>query len=214
MTNMSRVRAGTTLLALTLTVATGAALAAAPPRRSDPSAARRGSVIGYRKIAVLSRRAVAAELAQARIAPGDPVLGASQVRSGIAVYRVVYRTAGPSGTVPASGLVAFPTLRSARLGLVDYGHGTTATRADVPSAFGLRDGLGIEGRWTAELFASAGFAVTLPDYLGMGISRCGRNTRWRARRFPRQSTCSGRLGHSRASPATGSPVVCSSRCGW
>ena len=81
------------------------------------------------------------------------------------VGRMVYRTAGLSGeTVPASGRIAFPTRRDRRLALVDYGHRTTATRDDVPSAFGLRDGLGIEGRWTSELFASAGFAVVLPDY--------------------------------------------------
>ena len=39
----------------------------------------------------------------------------------------------------------------------------------MPSSFGLdaaRDG--IEGRWSAELFASAGFAVAEPDYVGMG----------------------------------------------
>jgi Secretory lipase len=134
---------------------------------------RSGALVSFRRIAVLSRHAVAAELAAARMAPGDPALGAGQVRSGVAAYRVVYRTTGLSGgTVLASGLVAFPTGKARRpLSLVDNGHGTTATRADVPSAFGLRNGLGIEGRWTSELFASAGFAVVLPDYLGMGVSR-------------------------------------------
>ena len=138
-----------------------------------PRQTARGALVSFRRIAVLPRRAVAAELAAARIAPGDPALGATQVRSGVAAYRVVYRTSGLSGgTVLASGLVAFPTRGAGRrLSLIDYGHGTTATRGDVPSAFGLRDGLGIEGRWTAELFATAGFAVVLPDYIGMGVSR-------------------------------------------
>ena len=73
--------------------------------------------------------------------------------------------------VPASGLIAFPTGATARLAMVDYGHGTTASRDDVPSSFGMDGGLGIEGRWSAELFASAGFAVALPDYLSLGVSR-------------------------------------------
>jgi hypothetical protein len=130
-----------------------------------------GSLISYHRVAVLSRRAVAIELRDARIAPGAPALGARAVRSGVGAYRVVYRTRGPSGgMVPASGLVAFPTGATARMAMVDYGHGTTASREDVPSSFGMDGGLGIEGRWSAELFASAGFAVALPDYLGLGVS--------------------------------------------
>jgi hypothetical protein len=149
------------------------AAASPPAARAAAGRAKSGSLVSYRRIAVLSRRAVAAELREARISPRDPALGAANVRAGITAYRVVYRTAGPAGTmVVASGLVAFPTIGAGhRLSLVDYGHGTTATRDDVPSAFGSRDGLGIEGRWTAELFASAGFAIALPDYLGMGVSR-------------------------------------------
>jgi hypothetical protein len=113
---------------------------------------------------------VAAELRNARLGPGDPALGAGAVRYGIVAYRVVYRTVDAAGRpTRASGLVAFPTTRARELPLVDYGHGTTAYKLDVPSSFGLdanRDGL--EGRWSSELFASAGFAVAEPDYLGMG----------------------------------------------
>ena len=97
------------------------------------------------------------------------MLGGGAVRYGVAAYDVRYRTVNATGQpVVASGLVAFPEGGPATLPLVSYGHGTTATRIDVPSTFGLGPAQDMQGRWTAELFASAGFAVTLPDYVGMG----------------------------------------------
>ena len=127
-------------------------------------------LISATPIARLSERSVAAELRNARLGPGDPALGAGAVRYGIVAYRVLYRTVDAAGQpTRASGLVAFPTSRARELQLVDYGHGTTAYKLGVPSSFGLdanRDGL--EGRWSSELFASAGFAVAEPDYIGMG----------------------------------------------
>jgi Secretory lipase len=161
------------LRALLLVLVTGmaaGALCLAGSADGRPSAGR-GSLISVHQVARLSRASVAAELAGARIGPGDPALGAEAVRSGIVAYRVVYRTVSLNGGLTrASGLIVFPDVPRSMLPLVEYGHGTTATRADVPSAFG-RGGDGIEGRWTSELFASAGFAAALPDYLGMGVSR-------------------------------------------
>jgi hypothetical protein len=150
------------------------AWAAAPPAAAaggPPASTGSGPVlIKATPIARLSERSVAAELRNARLGPGDPALGAGAVRYGVVAYRVLYRTVDAAGRpTRASGLVAFPTGRTGKLPLVDYGHGTTAYRLDVPSSFGLdanRDGL--EGRWSSELFASAGFAVAEPDYIGMG----------------------------------------------
>jgi hypothetical protein len=148
----------------------GAAPAAAQAARRPAPAGQGGVLISATPIARLSRQSVAAELRNARLGPGDPALGAGAVRYGVAAYRVIYRTRTATGRpTRASGLVAFPLGGSRQLRLVDYGHGTTAYKPDVPSSFGLdasRDGL--EGRWSAELFASAGFAVAEPDYVGMG----------------------------------------------
>ena len=147
------------------TAASSAAAAGRPPASAGPNV-----LIKATPIARLPERSVAAELRHARLGPGDPALGAAAVRSGIVAYRVLYRTVNAAGQpTRASGLVAFPAGRTGNLSLVDYGHGTTAYKLDVPSSFGLdanRDGL--EGRWSSELFASAGFAVAEPDYLGMG----------------------------------------------
>jgi hypothetical protein len=113
---------------------------------------------------------VAAELRNARDEPGTPALGAGMVRYGIDAYRIVYQTVNATGRpVRASGLVVFPAVGRRQLRLVSFAAGTSTYKLNVPSTFGLdaaRDGL--EGRWSSELFASAGFAVAEPDYVGMG----------------------------------------------
>lgn len=160
-------------LALVSALGLSAWAAASPAATADRQPAPTGPglvLIKATPIARLSERSVAAELRNARLGPGDPALGAGAVRYGVVAYRVLYRTVNAAGQpTRATGLVAFPAGRTGKLLLVDYGHGTTAYKLDVPSSFGLdaeRDGL--EGRWSSELFASAGFAVAEPDYVGMG----------------------------------------------
>jgi pimeloyl-ACP methyl ester carboxylesterase len=63
----------------------------------------------------------------------------------------------------ASGLVVLPVGGPRRLPTIDYEHGTRAYRGGVASVIG--DNGDREG---AELFASAGYAVVAPDYLGLG----------------------------------------------
>ena len=165
----------TTLVALVLAWAIilatgGAASASSLPTRGPGAALRRGRLVSATGLQRLSRSSVASELAGARLAPGDPALGARAVRDGIAAYRVVYDTVTAAGRqTRASGLVVFPASAANKLRVVIYGHGTSGTKVDAPSSFGLdarQDG--IEGRWSSELFGSAGFAVAEPDYLGMG----------------------------------------------
>jgi hypothetical protein len=162
--------AGLVLMSLTAVSACTAAPAAVMAGRQPASAGQHRVLISATPIARLTKRAVAAELRNARLGPGDPALGAGAVRYGVIAYRVLYRTVAARGLpIRASGLVALPANHARELRVVDYGHGTTAYKPDIPSSFGLdknRDGL--EGRWSAELFASAGFAAAEPDYIGMG----------------------------------------------
>jgi hypothetical protein len=149
--------------------------AVADHRHVAPSAPaaqdRRGTLISATPIARISEPSVAAELRNAREEPGAPAMGAGMVRYGIDAYRVVYQTVNATGQpVRASGLVAFPAAGPRRLRLVSFAAGTSTYKRNVPSTFGLdaaHDGL--EGRWSSELFASAGFAVAEPDYVGMGL---------------------------------------------
>ncbi|MDR0346258.1 MAG: hypothetical protein LBI49_24690, partial [Nocardiopsaceae bacterium] len=158
------------LLPLAALSACGPAPRAAPVRSQATSATHASVLISASSIAKIPEPDVAAELRLARLGPRDPALGARAVRYGIVAYRVRYRTVNAVGLpTSASGLVAFPADGPRQLQVVDYGHGTTAFKPGVPSSFGLdasRDGL--EGRWSAELFASAGFAVAEPDYPGLG----------------------------------------------
>ncbi|HEX6519751.1 MAG TPA: hypothetical protein VF070_06995 [Streptosporangiaceae bacterium] len=134
-----------------------------------PGGQAEGSLVSATLLQRLSAGSVRAELANARLGPGAPALGDGQARYGVAAYRVTYRTVNATGRpVLASGLVAFPAGGPRMLRVVSYAHGTTATKADVPSTFGLGPAHAVEGRWSAELFASAGFGVTEPDYVGMG----------------------------------------------
>jgi hypothetical protein len=141
------------------------------PRTQAVPLTKPGTLVSATLLQRLSAASVRSELAAARLAPGAPSLGAGAVRYGVVAYRVTYRTVNAAGQpVLASGLVAFPsTAKGTRtLPVVSYDHGTTATSADTPSSFGLGPDHAVEGRWSAELFASAGFAVTEPDYVGMG----------------------------------------------
>ena len=152
-----------------------AAHAAADHRHVAPSAPtaqdRRGTLISATPIARISEPSVAAELRNARLEPGAPAFGAGMVRYGVTAYRIVYQTVNATGQpVRASGLVVFPAAGPRPLRLVSFTAGTSTYKLSVPSTFGLdaaHDGL--EGRWSSELFASAGFAVADPDYVGMGL---------------------------------------------
>lgn len=138
------------------------------------SAAGRGehTLIKDQVIARIPAASVRAELDNARIAPRAPALGGRDARYSIVVYRVVYRTTDALGRATvASGIVSFPRGGGQQLRVVEYDHGTTVDKDDVPSAFGLDAAHdGIEGRWSAELFTSAGFVTAEPDYPGMGRS--------------------------------------------
>lgn len=85
----------------------------------------------------------------------------------INLYKTAYKARMPdSRKVQLSGLVAIPK-GGAPKGLVVYFHGTTADRENVPSRY--------RGNPTPEeadlavlAFATAGYAVAMPDYLGLG----------------------------------------------
>ncbi|WP_104815585.1 S9 family peptidase [Kitasatospora sp. MMS16-BH015] len=131
------------------TVATPAALAA------GTDGAQRGTVVEVRQLDRLSPAEATARIT-ARGYSGPAA------RYGVADYRVVYRTVDPQGRpTTASGLVSLPETARRELGTVVYEHGTTAAKADAPSADGT-------DRADAVLFAAAGYATVAPDYLGLG----------------------------------------------
>ncbi len=91
-------------------------------------------------------------------------VGGLDVRHAIDCYRVTYGSRDPRGrAIRLSGLLALPRA-TAPQHLVSWQHGTTTTRADVPST------LSIDGKAAAIIFAGNGHAVVAPDYVGLGSS--------------------------------------------
>ena len=83
------------------------------------------------------------------------------------LFKVRYNSRDERGrNVVLSGLLALP-ITSAPKGLVIFNHGTMADRATSPSRFGGESKLS-ETQLATLAFASGGYAVVMPDYLGLG----------------------------------------------
>jgi dienelactone hydrolase len=147
--------AATGVAALAVTAA-GPALAAG---RGAPAApADRGQLVSVTPLGTLpTQAAVRAELT----ADG---FSAAPARYGVRSYRLIYRTVDAHGRpTTASGLMVLPVNGPRRLPVVSFTHGTEVYRGDAPSM----QPTGFEPD-PAYTYASAGFAVADPDYLGLG----------------------------------------------
>lgn len=88
-----------------------------------------------------------------------------QITSGVNYYRVEYMTLHPNGdSVLVSGAIAVPSeAPSCPKPIASYQHGTTTVRTEVPSFENTEGLLGV-------MYAGAGYVVTLPDFIGLGVS--------------------------------------------
>jgi hypothetical protein len=85
-------------------------------------------------------------------------------RLGVDAYKLVYETQDYDSTTKiASALLAVPNGVDCEFTLLNYSHGTTSVKEDVPSRL---NGEGLVGL----VAASNGYVMCLPDYLGMGDS--------------------------------------------
>ena len=83
-------------------------------------------------------------------------------QNGVDLYRVNYTTTNLEGALDtASGLVCIPQVEGFNLPLVSYGHGTVASRFDVPSYLSGEEVL-------PALYSSMGVVSVAADYLGLG----------------------------------------------
>lgn len=90
------------------------------------------------------------------------------VRYGVAAYRLEYTTTDSDGTkIKASGAVIVPTGAATSLPLLSMQHGTIQSDSDAPSYFGS----GSEAYTFGSLFASQGYIIAAPDYIGYGASK-------------------------------------------
>ena len=80
------------------------------------------------------------------------------------VYKLIYNTTDAQGQPTiASGAICVPTGSACALPLSSYQHGTIFHKELVPSRLSLESVIGI-------LYATGGYVVNMPDYLGLGDS--------------------------------------------
>ncbi len=85
----------------------------------------------------------------------------------IDLYKVRYNSKDEkNANVVLSALVALPR-GGAPKGLVIFNHGTTGDRAMSPSRWTTKMNIG-EAQWGILNYATGGYAVAMPDYLGLG----------------------------------------------
>lgn len=135
----------------------------ADPFRAESHPAH-STVLGIRG-AVVSATPIAHLTAAQLDAAAADVPGAPQASYGVTAYRLIYRTIDVNGRpTTASGLVVLPDGRRGALTVVEYLHGTTATKAYAASV----DDASTDRLVTA-LFAGQGLVGVAPDYLGLGL---------------------------------------------
>ncbi|RRB00055.1 lipase family protein [Larkinella rosea] len=88
----------------------------------------------------------------------------------VKVYKLVYNTKLPDGTATkASGAILVPTSTTTMpaVPMLSQQHGTILSDTDAPSNFGPNS----EAAFGGTLFASIGFIMVCPDYIGYGESK-------------------------------------------
>jgi hypothetical protein len=95
----------------------------------------------------------------ARLGPGAAVF---TTKFGVDAYKLIYKTFDFDSSISiASGLLAVPQNVQCNFRMVNYSHGTTSVKEDVPSRL---NGEGLVGL----VAASNGMVICEPDYFGMG----------------------------------------------
>ncbi|GAB2590043.1 hypothetical protein GCM10027190_43670 [Spirosoma areae] len=128
---------------------------------TDPQPTANQYLVSSTSIATLTKDQLAAQAAVI-----NPIY-AALLRQGISVVKLVYKTKNWDGSdIQASGLLLLPTTTDA-VPMISQQHGTIFSDADAPSNFGP----GSEAYQVSAIFASIGYIIACPDYIGFGESR-------------------------------------------
>jgi hypothetical protein len=167
----SRIKVTGLAVGVSLAAVLGIAALSVPPARAGPATAATATnsaaeCVGHARGRVLSTTALL-RLSSTEITAEFHRLGLTDsARYGVDAYRVRYCTIAVSGAMTtASGLFELPQAQRGPLPVLAYEHSTDSAKTDAPSFL-----LGTENRIVPFFFASDGFAVAAPDYLGLGTS--------------------------------------------
>lgn len=128
---------------------------------NDPLPAARGQVFRTTLLAVYTPQ----QVDSAKAALGIVELGAVTSNYGVRIYEIVYNTIDPQGAPTlAAGALVVPEGTNAPVPLASYQHGTITRKSSAPSSLGFESNIGLM------LASNQGFAVCMPDYLGLSIA--------------------------------------------
>lgn len=86
----------------------------------------------------------------------------------IKAYKILYKTKNTDGMeIEASGALIIPTVNGEAIPMISQQHGTIRTDAQAPSNYQSSS----EAYTIASIFASNGFIIACPDYIGYGASK-------------------------------------------
>ncbi|MGA0559641.1 alpha/beta hydrolase family protein [Larkinella sp. VNQ87] len=132
----------------------------------DPDPVADTYLVSSTEIKSLTRSQLTAQVAQQLPAQYQSIIG-SFLQHNVKVYKLVYNTKLPDGTATkASGAVIVPD-SELPVPLISQQHGTILNDADAPSNFGANSDAAFGGVF----FASSGFILACPDYIGYGESK-------------------------------------------
>ena len=130
-------------------------------RDNDPPKPEPDYLVEYEQIMVMSTDDILNRLTEIGDLPPQISLF---INHGVVVYRVVYGTTDTDNNqILASGALIVPDTESS-VPLMSFQHGTITRDEDAPSWFTSDQYL------AAVFYASTGYTVSLPDYIGYGIS--------------------------------------------
>jgi alpha-beta hydrolase superfamily lysophospholipase len=126
----------------------------------------------------------------------------------VLLFRVRYDSVGLNQKpVRLSGLVALPATGAPK-GVVLYYHGTTADRRLSPSRYGPKQ-FNAEAESAALAFACGGYALLMPDYLGLGDDPGVHPYPWATSNVASGVDLLRAVRESKSLPAIGSPLFLS-----
>lgn len=128
---------------------------------TDPQPTADPYLVSSRNVTTLMKDQLVAQASA--ISPGL----AGLLRQDISVVKLVYKTKNWDGSaIQASGLLLVPNTTDA-VPMISQQHGTIFTDAEAPSNFGPSS----EAYQVSTIFASTGYIIACPDYIGYGESK-------------------------------------------
>ena len=139
-------------------------------KQSDPVQPTPATLVGSTQIGTFTKAQLVQRIAASGIVDAQAALFLNLLlQRDIQVYRITYKTKNTDGTdITASGALIVPVaIGTETFPIVSQQHGTITTEAQAPSNYTDAS----EAATIGSLFASNGYILSCPDYIGYGESK-------------------------------------------